>query len=164
MLLQLPLQGQALSQQEACKSGALDLPSDLAAPDFIKAPPTPQQRSAYRANIGGKWRWAEALPELQYYYETYGFGITAASSTLKWAGGFLEVHTPPTGECLYPVLLCVDSGHGLCHDMCKTLHSMQSTWCPVKQCFVVYAVAHTSGSVALTQNEEGGHFHDPHQA
>ncbi len=87
-------------QQEACKSGALDLPGDLAAPDFINAPLTPQQRSAYRANIGGKWRWAEALPELQYYYESYGFGITAASSTLKWAGGFLEVHTPPSGEYL----------------------------------------------------------------
>jgi len=87
-------------QQEACKTEALDLPSDLAAPDFISPPLTPKQRSAYRANIGGKWRWAEALPELQYYYETHGFGITAASSTLKWAGGFLEVHTPPTGECL----------------------------------------------------------------
>jgi len=88
------------TQQEACKPEALDLPSDLAAPDFIKAPLTPQQRSAYRADIGGKWRWAEALPELQYYHEAYGFGITAASSTLKWAGGFLEVHTPPTGKCL----------------------------------------------------------------
>lgn len=85
-------------QQEASKSKPLDLPSDLAAPDYIQAPLNPQQRSAYRASIGGKWRWAEALPELQYFYETHGFGITAASSTLKWASGFLEVHSLPEGE------------------------------------------------------------------
>lgn len=100
-------------QQGACKTEALHLPSDLAAPDFISAPLTPQQRSAYRANIGGKWRWAEALPELQYYYETYGFGITASSSTLKWAGGFLEVHTPPTGQNRRRA----DTGQSTCTDL-----------------------------------------------
>ena len=46
--------------------------------------------------------------------------------------------------------------------MCTPLQS--STWRPVKQCFVVYDVAYTSGSVALTQKKEGGRFHDPHQA
>jgi len=41
---------------------------------------------------------------------------------------------------------------------------MQSTWCPVKQCSMVYAIAYTYDFVALTQKEEGGRFHNPHQA
>ena len=85
-------------QQKASQPEPFDLPDDLTAPAYIKAPLTPSQRTAYRASIGGKWRWAEALPELQYYYEAHGFGITAVNSTLKWAGGFLEAHDPPKRE------------------------------------------------------------------
>ncbi|KAL3157840.1 hypothetical protein ABBQ32_012256 [Trebouxia sp. C0010 RCD-2024] len=85
-------------QQEAAKGGEpLDVPEDLLAPAYIKAPLTPSQRTAYRARIGSKWKWSEALPELQYYYEAHGFGITAVNSTLKWAGGNLEAYNPPKG-------------------------------------------------------------------
>lgn len=82
-------------QLEAAKAAALDIPSDLSAPAYIKGPLTPSQRTAYRASIGGKWKWAEALPELQYYYEAHGFGITAVNSHLQWAGGYLEAYDPP---------------------------------------------------------------------
>ena len=85
-------------QQEAAKSHPLVLPHDLNPPGYISAPLTPSQRTAYRAIIGGKWKWAEALPELQYYYETHGFGITAVNSTLKWAGGFLEAYEHPNSK------------------------------------------------------------------
>lgn len=82
-------------QLEAAKAAALDIPSDLSAPAYIKGPLTPSQRTAYRASIGGKWKWAEALPELQYYYEAHGFGITAVNSHLQWVGGYLEAYDPP---------------------------------------------------------------------
>ena len=85
-------------QQEAATAAPLELPHDLVEPKHILVPLTPAQRTAYRAKIGGKWKWSEALPELQYYYEAHGFGITAVNSTLKWAGGFLEAYNPPTGE------------------------------------------------------------------
>lgn len=100
-------------QQEAAKSGEpLDVPEDLSAPAYIKAPLTLSQRTAYRARIGSKWKWSEALPELQYYYEAHGFGITAVNSTLKWAGGNLEAYNPPksmlapSGHCIAPHFVC----------------------------------------------------------
>ena len=77
-------------QRDASKNEELSLPGDLSAPDFIRAPVSPAQRSAYRAWIGGKWRWSEALPELQYFYETHGFGVTSTDSGLKWVDGLLE--------------------------------------------------------------------------
>lgn len=83
-------------QHQAAKpTEPFDVPEDLTAPAFIKSPLTPSQRTAYRAHIGGKWKWSEALPELQYYYEAHGFGITAVNSTLKWAGVNLEAYDPP---------------------------------------------------------------------
>ena len=88
-------------QLEASKSELLDIPSDLSAPAFIKGPLTPSQRTAWRASIGGKWKWSEALPELQYYYEAHGFGITAVNSTLKWAGGHLEAYDIPKSTLAY---------------------------------------------------------------
>lgn len=78
-------------QRDAVKTEELNLPGDLSAPDFIQAPVSPAQRSAYRAWIGGKWRWSEALPELQYFYETHGFGVTSTDSGLKWVDGLLEM-------------------------------------------------------------------------
>ena len=98
-----------MPQQEAAKSGEhLEIPEDLAAPPYIKAPLTPSQRTAYRARIGSKWKWSEALPELQYYYEAHGFGITAVNSTLKWAGGQLEAYDPPKST-LHPNGHCIVS-------------------------------------------------------
>lgn len=99
-------------QQEAGRSEPLDIPEDLAAPAYIKAPLTPSQRTAYRGRIGGKWKWSEALPELQYYYEAHGFGITAVNSTLKWAGGHIEPYEPPksmlnpSGRCMVLHVVC----------------------------------------------------------
>ena len=70
-------------------------PQDLKSPKWIQAPLSLQQRSAYRSSIGGKWKWSEALPELQYYYETYGFGVTSMHTTLQWSDGAIQAYESP---------------------------------------------------------------------
>ena len=79
-------------QHDALSAQEFSLPQDLVMPKWIQAPLSPQQRSAYRASIGGKWKWSEALPELQYYYETYGFGVTSMNTSLQWTDGAIQAY------------------------------------------------------------------------
>jgi predicted AAA+ superfamily ATPase len=67
----------------------LDIPDHLEAPQYIAAPLSKQQQAALRARIGGKWKWSDALPELVFYYQAHGFGVTSENSTLQWQSSAL---------------------------------------------------------------------------
>lgn len=59
-------------------------------PPYLLGPLTEQQRQSWRAHIGGKWRWSEALPELSHLYAARGLGLMGQYSTLQWYNGAFQ--------------------------------------------------------------------------
>lgn len=62
------------------------------APPYIQGPLNERQRRQWRRHIGDKWRWSEAVPDLRYYYATYGCGLLSRYNTLVWTGGAFHAY------------------------------------------------------------------------
>lgn len=69
---------------------------------YITAPPTEEELSAWKSTISSREAWSEAAPLLQQYYHQHGFGITSRNATLRWTKGAFE-EGPEAGPALEPL-------------------------------------------------------------
>ena len=85
-------------------------------PDLVQLPLDDEDRAAWAAELGARWRWREFAAHLRFYYTTFGHGLMSQYNPVLWSDGkFHAFHTKAgmagvDGFCLF----CVSSLSPLC--------------------------------------------------
>lgn len=84
----------ARDNEAAVESVLLSTAQLATPPELIQLPLDDEDRAAWAAEMGARWRWSEFAPHLRYYYTAFGHGLMSQFNPVLWADGkFHAFHT-----------------------------------------------------------------------